>query len=138
MIVNERKLGGGAVLDVSGAISQRTLVALAAAVRDQIREGCAVIVLNLEKVTAVDLAGLGGLLELHSLVRNHGGQLRLAGVAGSIRDLVVITRLLTVFENYDSVSEALAGGHLAASAAAARPVLSSHGLAAIQRFLRHV
>lgn len=66
------------------------------------------IVVDLGKVKFMNSSGLGMLISGMTSMRNAGGDLRLANVADRIRSLLMITKLITVFKNFDSVDEAVA------------------------------
>jgi anti-sigma B factor antagonist len=51
--------------------------------------------------------GLGNLIGGLTTVRNAGGELKLAKVAQKIQSLLVITKLVTIFESYETVEEAI-------------------------------
>lgn len=77
--------------------------------KGMIASGKRKIVLNVDKVRYVDSAGLGELLASHLSAQNHGGSLRLCNLGSKLRDVLKITRLLTVFNVYDSEAEAVSG-----------------------------
>jgi anti-sigma B factor antagonist len=132
MRINQRQLGDVVVLDVAGPIAGHNAAeAVRSAVDGHSRPGSSVVV-NLARVPAVDLAGLSALVDSYSDMRRAGGVLRLAGITNRIHDLLVITRLLTVFEVFDSVEDAVGGPTPAYSESA----LSTASLGIIQRFLR--
>ena len=58
-------------------------------------------------MTYVDSAGLGALVSAYTTVTREGGILKLANVTRKLQDLLSITKLLTVFETFDSEDEAL-------------------------------
>ena len=58
--------------------------------------------------TAMDSAGLGEMVHAYVGTKNRGGSLRLLHLTKRIRDLLVVTKLLTVFDAYESEAEALA------------------------------
>jgi anti-sigma B factor antagonist len=64
------------------------------------------IVLNLDQVNYIDSGGLGTLVALHTTALNAGGHIKLASLTSRVGDLLQITKLLTVFDVYDSVAEA--------------------------------
>jgi anti-sigma B factor antagonist len=64
--------------------------------------------MDLGGVSYVDSAGLGDLVRAYAAARNRGGTLKLLHVASRLRDLLVVTKLLTVFDTYDSEAAALA------------------------------
>jgi anti-sigma B factor antagonist len=135
MVINRREIGDTVVFDICGAFCGNAADSVVRAVRLAFDAGAPSVVINLAAVRAVDLTGLGGLLEMHALARTRGRSLRLAAVTEGIQDLLVITRLLTVFETCDSVEHAV--GRPVADPQPAHAV-SSAGLGVIQRFLRHV
>ncbi len=69
-------------------------------------EGKLNVVVDLAKVKFMNSSGLGMLISAMTTMRNAGGDLRLANPAAKIRSLLVVTKLITVFEHFDSVQEA--------------------------------
>ena len=65
------------------------------------------ILLNLAEVPYIDSAGLGEVVRTYTTVSRQGGQLKLVNLTKRITDLLSITRLLTVFETFDSETDAL-------------------------------
>ena len=65
------------------------------------------VVLQLEQVEFVDSSGLGALVRLLQAARSKGGDLKLSGVPPKIRKTLEMTNLLSQFETYDSVEEAI-------------------------------
>ena len=78
--------------------------------RDQIKKAIAEhkrIVLNLSEVNYIDSGGLGTLVALHTTARNAGGTIKLANLTKRVGDLLQVTKLLTIFDVYNSEAEAL-------------------------------
>jgi anti-sigma B factor antagonist len=65
------------------------------------------ILLNLAEVPYIDSAGLGEVVRTYTTVSRQGGQLKLVNLTKRITDLLSITKLLTVFETFDSEADAL-------------------------------
>lgn len=65
------------------------------------------IVLNLAQVNYIDSGGLGTLVALHTTASNAGGTIKLANLTKRVGDLLQVTKLLTVFEVYDSEAAAI-------------------------------
>ena len=138
MRISVRRVGDAVVLDLHGALAGHKAVAmLESAVRRHCREGVRDMVANLGGVPSVDLAGLGALVDAQGALGQMNGGFKLACIASRMHDLVVITRLLTVFDTYDSVEEALGETSLA-PAGATSPQISEVPFGAIQRLLRRV
>ncbi|MGB7923557.1 MAG: STAS domain-containing protein [Pyrinomonadaceae bacterium] len=73
-----------------------------------LKEGREKILLNLAGVAYVDSSGLGELVSSHIALHEKGGQVKLLHLTPRVRDVMAITKLLTVFDVYESKSEALA------------------------------
>lgn len=66
------------------------------------------IVLNLSGVSYIDSGGLGTLVGVYSSARASGADIKLTGLGQRLRDVLQITKLVTVFEVYDSEQQAIA------------------------------
>ena len=65
------------------------------------------IVLNLGEVNYIDSGGLGTLVALRTTAQNAGGTIKLTNLTKRVGDLLQVTKLLTVFDVYDSEAEAI-------------------------------
>lgn len=70
------------------------------------------IVLALDQVQFVDSSGLGALVRLVQAARAKGGDLKLSGLPESIRKALVTTNLISQFETYDSIEQAITAAYL--------------------------
>jgi anti-sigma B factor antagonist len=70
------------------------------------------VVLQLDQVEFVDSSGLGALVRLMRAARAKGGDLKLSGVPPRIRKMLELTSLLSQFETYDSLEEAITAAYL--------------------------
>jgi anti-sigma B factor antagonist len=105
--LSNRVQEGVAVVDCDGRIIfGEESASLRDAVKDLIARNKQ-IVLNLGGVNYIDSGGLGTLVSLYTTARNAGGSLRLASLTQRVGDLLQVTKLLTVFEVFDSVDEAV-------------------------------
>jgi len=108
MHIEERVVGGVTILDLKGKI---TLGEGDEALKDKINslvhQNRKKILLNLEDVPYIDSAGLGEIVRTYTTVSRQGGQLKLVNLTKRITDLLSITKLLTVFETFDTEPEAL-------------------------------
>jgi anti-sigma B factor antagonist len=93
---------------VIGRLTSSDAGALSGRVARLMAEGRTQIVLNLAQLSYMDSSGLGEMVSCYSSVRKAGGTIRLAATTTRIQDLLAITRLLTVFESYDTEDLALA------------------------------
>ena len=65
------------------------------------------IVLNLGEVNYIDSGGLGTLVALHTTASMGGSNIKLASLTKRVGDLLQVTKLLTVFDVYNSEAEAI-------------------------------
>ena len=108
MKVGTRQVDGVTIVDASGRITLgEGSVILRDTVRDLLSKGNKKIVLNLAEVPYVDSAGLGEVVRTYTTVSRQGGSLKLLNLTKRITDLLSITKLLTVFETFESEDEAV-------------------------------
>jgi anti-sigma B factor antagonist len=108
MQIEERKVGDVTIVDLKGKM---TLGDGDEALRNKInallQTGAKKMVLNLGEVPYIDSAGLGEIVRTYTTVSRQGGALKLLNLTKRIQDLLAITKLLTVFETFDSEGEAV-------------------------------
>ncbi|MEY4731448.1 MAG: Anti-anti-sigma-B factor [Candidatus Parcubacteria bacterium] len=106
-----REVKGVTILDLHGKIVDTRRVCnsniLFEAVFDLVRRGRTKIVLNLADVPYVDSPGLGAIVRSYSTVSYKGDEFKLLGPTKRMQDLLSITKLITVFETYESEDEAV-------------------------------
>ena len=106
--ISERQAGDVTVLDLDGKVTiGEGTVALRNAIRRLLGEGKNKILLNLGGVGYIDSSGIGELVSSFTAVNKEGGTLKLLNLTQKIQDLLAITKLLTVFDVFDSEAEAL-------------------------------
>lgn len=109
MEIAERSSGDVKVLDLHGKLTIGDGDELLKdKINSLVQQGHTKIVLNLADVPYVDSAGLGQMVSSYRTVTRNGGSLRLLNLTARIREVLTITKLLTVFDTYESESEALA------------------------------
>ena len=108
MQIEERAVGDVVVLDLKGRV---TLGDGDELLKDKInsllQQDKKQLLLNLENVPYIDSAGLGEIVRTYTTVSRQGGSLKLLNLTKRISDLLSITKLLTVFETFDTESEAI-------------------------------
>jgi anti-sigma B factor antagonist len=106
--LKERQAGDVTILDLSGSVRMgEGAVSLRNAIRGLVEQGNKKILLNLAAVKNIDSSGIGELIANYTTISRDGGQLKLLNLTEKIQNLLVITKLLTVFDSYDSEAEAL-------------------------------
>jgi len=109
MKIEKRAIGEIQILDCSGKITLgEGTMAVRNTVMDVLKDGGKKIILNLGDVNYIDSSGIGELVRTYITVSSGGGQLKLLNLTKKIQELLQITKLLTVFQVYDSESAALA------------------------------
>jgi len=108
MQIEERAVGDVVVLDLTGRVTLgEGDQLLKDKVNSLVNQGHKGIVLNLAGVPYIDSAGLGEIVGSYTTVSRQGGSLKLLNLTKKITDLLAITKLLTVFETFDSEDEAV-------------------------------
>jgi anti-sigma B factor antagonist len=109
MKIESRIVGDVHILDCSGKITlgQGTMT-IRNIVLDILKDGGRKIVLNLADVNYIDSPGVGELVSSYTTVVRQGGQLKLLCLTKKIHEVLSVTRLLTVFQVYDSEAAMLA------------------------------
>jgi len=82
--------------------------ALRERVKSLIAEGKTKVVLNMANITFIDSAGLGTLVAAHHSAKSQGAALKLAHLGSKFQEVLQITKLLTVFDVYNTEAEAVA------------------------------
>ena len=109
MKIEMRTIGDIRILDCSGKITLgEGTMAVRNTVRDILKDNGKKIILNLANVNYIDSSGIGELVSTYTTVTNNGGQLKPLNLTKKIHELLQITKLLTVFQVFDSESAAIA------------------------------
>jgi anti-sigma B factor antagonist len=87
-------------------------------VKRLIAQGRRQVVLNMRAITYIDSAGLGELVGSYATMTNRGGQMKLVCAENKVRDVLLVTRLDTVFESFADEASALRSFETQATGAA--------------------
>jgi anti-sigma B factor antagonist len=108
MQIDERVVDDVTILDLKGKM---TLGEGDELLKDKINslasQGHKKLILNLEAVPYIDSAGLGEIVRTYTSISRQGGKLKLLNVSKRIYDLLVITKLVTIFDSYEDEAEAV-------------------------------
>ena len=108
LTIKQRQAGDVAILDLDGEVRiGDSATALRGAIRELVAGGSNKILLNLGGVKYIDSSGIGELIANYTTAGRNGGQLKLLNLTDKVQDLLVITKLLTVFDVYENEPEAL-------------------------------
>ncbi len=109
MDMRERRVGAVTVLDLGGRLTLgEESVRLKDKINSMLHQGIKNILINLGDVTYIDSTGLGELVSSFTSVRRHEGRLKLFNLGKRSKDLLVMTKLIMVFDTYDTEADALA------------------------------
>jgi anti-sigma B factor antagonist len=113
MHFEERTVKDVAIVVVHGDITlnKGSDVVLKDKVRSLLEQGRLKLVLDLSHVAYMDSAGLGELVQAYATTKKQGGTLKLLGLTKRIKDLLTITKLVTVFETFEHEDAAVASFH---------------------------
>lgn len=108
MEITKRRMGEVAILDLHGKLNIGAgAETLRKAVASLVFEGDRKIVLNLAGVPSMDSGGLGELVRCSLIAQREQGAIKLVNLTSKITDLLTITKLLTVFDTFDTEPAAL-------------------------------
>jgi anti-sigma B factor antagonist len=106
--ITNKQIGDVSVVALQGRIVLgEESTSLRERVKSLIADGKKKIVLNMANVTYIDSAGLGILVAAHVSAKNQGAALHLSDLGNKFQDVLQLTRLLTVFNVYDTESAAV-------------------------------
>jgi len=110
MQIGQRMVGDVAVVEITGDITLNKGgdVIIKDKVQSLLQQENRKLLLDHGNVSYVDSAGLGQLVQVFATTRHLGGSLKLLHVTKRLEDLLVLTKLLTIFETYDDEAEAIA------------------------------
>ncbi|MFI5094112.1 MAG: STAS domain-containing protein [Candidatus Acidiferrum sp.] len=106
--MTNREVDGVSVVALDGRIVLgEESNALREKVKSLIAEGKKKVVLNMANITFIDSAGLGTLVAAHHSAKSQGAALKLAHLGAKFQEVLQITKLLTVFDVYNTEAEAV-------------------------------
>jgi anti-sigma B factor antagonist len=110
MQIEQRVSGDVTIVTINGDITLNKGgdVLLKDKINSLLQQGNKKLLLDLGNVSYVDSAGLGQLVQVRTTAANGGGALKLVNVTKRLKDLLVVTKLVTVFDSYETEAEALA------------------------------
>ena len=106
MVIEQRTVGDVTVLDLSGKLALGDGDGLLKdKVNSLVHQGLKEIALNLGRLSYMDSAGLGELISVHSTATRAGGHIKIFNLTKRVSDLLTITKVVTVFDVFDSEQE---------------------------------
>jgi anti-sigma B factor antagonist len=106
--ITERSKGSVVILDLKGQIKLgEGNIRLHNAILELVKKGTKNVVLNLESVSSIDSSGLGEIIASHVTLKKNNGALKLLNLTKRVRELMVITKLLTVLDCFKTEADAV-------------------------------
>jgi len=111
MNVNIREKEGVTILDINGKIIGSDSLELKEIISEKIKsmpEGEVRLLLNLGNVPMMDSSGLGVVVAAYTSVKRKNGRIALLNAGKNIKSLIVMAKLMTIFDRFDDEDEAIA------------------------------
>ena len=103
--IKEGKIG---IIEVKGSlIGDKDTDEFRAAVADMVEQGNKQLVIDLNKVNYMNSSGIGAIIAVHSTYSKSAGTVKLAGLSNNVQSLFVATKLITIFDTFDTVDQAV-------------------------------
>ena len=107
--MSQREVDGVVIVALDGRIVLgEESNALREKVKSLLADGKKKVVLNMDNITFIDSAGLGTLVAAHHSAKSQGAGLRLCHLGSKFQEVLQITKLMTVFDVYNTEAEAVA------------------------------
>lgn len=104
----ERQVDGVVIVALSGRLTLGSGdVQLRQLVNDLLERDETKILLDLGGISYMDSSGTGELVASYTSCMNRGAQLKLLNLSSKVRDLLLFTQLISIFEDYNDVAEAV-------------------------------
>lgn len=108
MKIEKRQVKDVTVFDLKGKILiGDSIDVLREAIKDSLEKNEKNIVLNFNAVPYLDSTGLGEVVRSYTSVKKENGAIKIANLTDKVQDLLSVTKLITVFEVFDTVDEAV-------------------------------
>ena len=111
MQIKIRHKGSVVIVDIDGNLVGPNTIALKNVIDEQIRQADGepvYMILNLERVQMIDSSGLGVIVAAYASIQRNKGRVVLLNIGVNIKSLIVMAKLVTIFDRYDTEAEAIA------------------------------
>lgn len=108
MKIEKRKKSGVTILDLKGKILIGDGIdELRESIDGVVKENEKKLLLNFEQVPYLDSTGLGEVVRSYTSLRKEGGTVKIINLTNKVRDLLSVTKLITVFETFEDEDKAI-------------------------------
>jgi anti-sigma B factor antagonist len=108
MKIEKRKNGDVTIFDLKGKILiGEGIDELREAINDSIKANEKKLILNFNQVPYLDSTGLGEVVRSYTTLKKEGGLVKIVNLTQKVRDLLSVTKLITVFETFEDEDKAV-------------------------------
>lgn len=108
MKIEKRKSGNVTILDLKGKILFGDgIEELRQSINQSIQANEKHLVLNFAEVPYLDSTGLGEVVRSYTTLKKEGGAVKIANLTNKVKDLMMVTKLITVFETFENENDAV-------------------------------
>lgn len=108
MKIEKRKKNGVVILDLKGKILIGDAISvLRESISQLIREKEVNVLINFDHVPYLDSTGLGEIVRTYTTIKKNGGEVKILNLGAKVKDLMTITKLITVFETFEDENRAV-------------------------------
>jgi len=108
MKIEKRKNGDVTIFDLKGKILiGEGIDELREAINDSIKANEKKLLLNFNHVPYLDSTGLGEVVRSYTTLKKEGGMVKIVNLTQKVRDLLSVTKLITVFETFEDENKAV-------------------------------
>jgi len=108
MKIEKRKKGDVLIFDLKGKILiGEGIDVLTEAINAAIKEKETKLLLNFAEVPYLDSTGLGAVVRSYTSIKNAGGNVKIVNLTNRVKDLLSVTKLLTVFDTFEDETKAI-------------------------------
>jgi anti-sigma B factor antagonist len=108
MKIEKRIKKGVVILDLKGKILiGDDITVLRSSINELVKEKKLKLLINFEQVPYLDSTGLGEIVRTYTTLKKNGGETKILNLGAKVKDLMTITKLITVFEAFDDEDRAI-------------------------------
>ena len=97
-----------AIIEVRGSlVGDSDTDQFRSAVQDFLEQGNKCLVINLGKVNYMNSSGIGAIIAAYTSYKKVNGEIKLAGISNNVQNLLVVTKLIDIFDVHDTVDQAI-------------------------------
>jgi anti-sigma B factor antagonist len=100
--------GKVAIIEIKGSlVGDGDTDTFRSAVNDFIEQGNKSLVVNLGKVNYMNSSGIGAIIQAYNNYKKVNGEVKLAGITNNVQNLLVVTKLIDIFDVHETVDDAI-------------------------------